>query len=162
MTEALVAFVLALWSAIAPGLERTGDAAAIARALVGAVLEDAATAPVYSSHLEDLAAGAYWAFRESSLDARAVGDHSLAHGPWQLHGAAGLAPVREQARTWLALLHEGAARCTEHPAAIMWGACSGDVVTPAREGAVTLRIEKLAAKRERLVRELTRRALAAL
>ena len=164
----LLAFLLLVWSLIAPGLERTRDARRIAAASVDAVLEDAARAPVYSSHLEDLVALGFGAFRESSLQVDVPGDCTnprdlstcRAHGPWQLHGEPGKAPLREQARTWLRLLHEGDARCPEHPTAILWGACSGDVVTPTTGGGVVvLRIEKLAAKRERRVRELLGAAL---
>jgi hypothetical protein len=44
--------------------------------------------------------------------------------------------------------------------AALWGACSGDVVTPTTGGgAVTLRIEKLARKREAKIRDLYRSAL---
>jgi hypothetical protein len=166
MTHLLRAFVLLVWSIIVPGLERTGDAGAIADALVDAVLEDAPRAPVYSSHLEDLAAGAFQAFRESSLQATVEGDCDpvtgvcKARGPWQLHGECRWRSLPEQARCWLRLLHDGAAMCPQHPLAAMWGSCSGPVVTPTTGGGtVTLRIEKLAAKRERRVRELTQRAL---
>lgn len=127
MPALLRALVLVLWSVLAPGLERSGDARAIAAAAVDAVLEDGGGPPVFGSHVEDLAVMAYFAARESSLQAGAVGDGGLAVGPWQLHGAAGRAPLHDQARTWLHLLHEGAARCPSSPAAIAWGGCDVDL-----------------------------------
>ena len=156
MTPQLVAFVLTLWSLIAPGLERSRDARAIAAALVVAVLEDAGGAPVYSSHLEDLAAGAFTAFRESSLDASAVGDGERARGPWQLHGPCGLAPLPAQARCWLDLLHRGWAACPASPMSELWGTCTGRVPYGARQVDVRL----LAGQRERRVRRLLERAIA--
>jgi hypothetical protein len=62
-------------------------------------------------------------FREhpnpSSWDARA----DLAHGPWQLHGAMGLAPLPQQARAELYLIHEGERICPDAPLAPLAGGC---------------------------------------
>lgn len=168
MQTLLVRFVLLVWWLIVPGLERGRGAREIAVALASAVIDDAGGAPVYTSHLEDLTAGAFFAFRESSLEVGAAGDCAdprdrrtcRAHGPWQLHGPCGRAPLVEQARCWLAVLHEGRARCPEHPAAMAWGACSGRVATPtSRGGVVLLDIGRMAAAREAKVRALLRRAL---
>ena len=96
----------------------------------------------------------YFAARESSLVAGAVGDGGKAHGPWQLHGAAGTATLADQARTWLALLHDGARRCPASPAAIMWGGC--DVRDPLTGGSTA----RLATRRVRRARELLVLAMA--
>jgi len=66
---------------------------------------------------------AYWAFRESSLDNRAVGDGGRSFGIWQQR-VCGRSPIATQAACWVALLHEGQKRCAE-PSAIMWGICDG-------------------------------------
>jgi hypothetical protein len=62
-------------------------------------------------------------FREhpepASWDARA----DLAHGPWQLHGAMGLAPLSQQARAELYLIHEGERICPDSPLAPLAGGC---------------------------------------
>jgi hypothetical protein len=62
-------------------------------------------------------------FREhpnpSSWDARA----DLAHGPWQLHGAVGLAPLAQQARAELYLIREGERICPDAPLAPLAGGC---------------------------------------
>lgn len=72
MPQLLRALVLAVWSVLAPGLERSRDAGAIATATVDAVLEDAANAPALSSHVEDLAVMAYFAARARELLVRAL------------------------------------------------------------------------------------------
>ena len=165
--ELLRAFVLLFWSLIAPGLDKVKDARAIATGLVDAIVADRDSAPVYSSHLEDLAAGAFFAFRESSLQADAQGDcHELApgvvrceaHGPWQLHGACGFKSLEEQAACWLVILHDGKARCPRHPAAAAWGTCTGLVPYGGR----SVPVQRLAAKREARIRELLTAALAAI
>jgi len=155
MMRVLVALCMALWAAIAPGLERAGDAAAIALASARAVLADAAGPPALTSHAEDLAALAYLAYRESSLRARARGDRGLARGPWQLHGACGLRSLDTQARCELAMLHAGAARCAE-PLAILWGGCH------LRDPLTGRDVAELASERSRRVRELLVRTLAML
>jgi len=62
-------------------------------------------------------------FREhpnpASWDARA----DLAHGPWQLHGPMGLAPLPQQARAELYLIHEGERICPNAPLAPLAGGC---------------------------------------
>ncbi len=141
----LVAFCMAFWTLIHPGLPRQRDAAAIATAAAQAVLAEAAGPPALTSHNEDLAALAFQAFRESSLDAGAKGDCTdpadpstcKAHGPWQLHGECGQQPLEQQARCALALLHSGAAMCPGNALAVMWGACHGkDVLTGRDVGAL--------------------------
>ena len=113
MHAALIALCLALWSHLAPGLERQGDARAVAEAIATAVERDGANAPVTGSHAEDAALLAYYAALESGLhvhprawswDARA----GVSVGPWQLR--APLATGRtlaEQAASWLALARAG-------------------------------------------------------
>lgn len=154
MTRALVTLCMALWAAIALGLERAGDAAAIALASARAVVADAAGPPALSSHAEDLAALAYLAYRESSLRAHARGDRGLARGPWQLHGACGLRSLDTQARCELAMLHAGAARCPNSPLAMLWGGCH------LRDPLTGRDVAELASARTRRVRELLGHVLA--
>lgn len=156
---AIVKMVLALWELIAVGLSRQPQAPAIAEAIADAVIEDGASAPIYSSHAEDAAALAFGAFRESSLVPR-PGDctpdgRCEAHGAWQLHGPCGHAPLHAQARCWLELLK--ASDCPRK-LAVLWGQCSGKV--PTGDGR-TASVERLAAQRERRARELLRGVLAA-
>jgi hypothetical protein len=154
VTQALIALCVALWAAIAPGLERAGDAAAIANASARAVMADAAGTPALSSHAEDLAALAYQAYREASLRVDAVGDRGKARGPWQLHGACNRLSLDEQARCELRMLHDGAAQCPEHPLALLWGACHAPDPLTGRY------VAGLAAARERRVRALLGAVLA--
>lgn len=161
MRAQLVAFVLAIWHLISPALERSRDARAIAVALVDAVLADAGGAPVYTSHLEDLAAGAFTAFRESSLEADAEGDCDAPHvncrsfGPWQIRGDCGHAALREQARCWLEVLHRGGRDCPASPMAMLWGTCTGRVPY----GPHKVDVRWLSGARERRVRRLLEQAI---
>lgn len=122
---ALVQLLLAFWAVLYPGLDRAADSREIAEGVVDVVLEDAARPPIFSSHVEDAVAAAYWAFKEAGLRARPPsGDRGLANGIWQFHvSAAELGDTRAQARRWFALLRAGKKYCPEHPEAMTWGAC---------------------------------------
>jgi hypothetical protein len=154
LLPALVAMCLGLWSLLAPGVERGRDAQAIAAAAAQAVVDDAASAPVLTSHDEDAAMLAFTAYRESSLRVRVGGDCTpdktdcRAHGPWQLHGDCGTRSLLDQARCELALLHQGAAECPDHPTAILWGGCH------VRDPLTRRDVAELADKRERKTRAL--------
>jgi hypothetical protein len=82
-------------------------------------------------------------FREhpnpASWDARA----DLAHGPWQLHGAMGLAPLAQQARAELFLIREGERICPDAPLAPLSGGC--------HVGAARRMAEKMDARARELV-----------
>ena len=116
----LRAVVLGVWTAIHPALPLRADAAAIADAIAWAVAFD--PAPVGGGELEAAAMG-YWAFAESSLVRRAVGDAGASWGVWQEPRAVGSGPLDEQARYWLRLLHAGELSCPESPAAPLSGGC---------------------------------------
>lgn len=148
---ALVQMLLTFWATLHPGLDRAADAREIAEGVVDAVLEDAARPPIFSSHAEDAAAAAYWAFREAGLRARPPsGDRGLANGVWQFHvPAVELGNVRAQARRWFALLRTGKKYCPAHPEAMTWGAC--------REPYVELGSKRMRRVRGGLARALGRR-----
>lgn len=156
--ENLVALLLAIWSLIHPRLPKLAHANEIAVAIVDTLEEErrAGKTPVYDSWEQDAAVQAYFAFRESTLDPHANGDcrhvgelaTCAAHGVWQLHGACGKLSVEEQARCWRAMLRSSP--CKVHPAAIMWGACSGQTAGG--------RAELLGAQREKKARELLEQA----
>jgi hypothetical protein len=154
MIEALYKAVFAIWISISPQLAARPSAAEIASAIAAEVLPvaEGRAHPVYASANVDLAAMAFGAFRESSLDAGVPGDcrdasnpeTCAAHGPWQLHGPCGKKSIREQARCWMKMLRSSP--CASHPVAVMWGRCSG----PSPLG----RVERLAAEREARVEAL--------
>lgn len=159
MKEQLASLVLAFWQALNPAFARAPAARPIADA-IAAELEpeaDGARPPVYQDAVEDAAAMAYWAVRESSLDPSVPGDcrdradpaTCAAHGAWQLHGPCGRAPLREQARCWMALLRHSP--CPEHPLATMWGTCSGLVPDGAGH---RVPVSRLVAQRERRIGEV--------
>lgn len=107
---------------------RTPDTARILAAIESATTDEheAALLVVFAKH----ESGFLERPRPTSWDARA----GLANGPWQLHGAAGRAPLATQARAWLYLLHEGARVCPEAPAAPLSGGClAGRRIADARE-----------------------------
>ncbi len=127
MIEPLRLLVLAVWASINPMLPRTADAPAIATAIATAIAEDSARPPVFTSHDEDAAVMAYWAFRESSLRMHVTGDGGKSFGFLQQRSAAAHGDALTQARSWLRLLHEGKRMCTASegaPGAILWGGCA--------------------------------------
>lgn len=148
MQTQIITLVLAIWAAIHPGLDKLGAAPEIANAISVIVEQDADKAPVYGSHAEDAAIMAYWAYRESTLNTRAVGDGGVAHGVWQLHSACGNASVLQQARCWMSMLREGKRICPDAPAAPLSGGCR--------------QARKLVDRRVPFVRYLLRTALAKL
>jgi len=107
----------------------TPDARSIAEAAVDSVLEDVARGipPVGPTYYHDLSTQVYWAFRESNLLRRAVGDGGSSHGPWQLQGECGFKPLGDQARCWRAIVHDGQRLCPDAPYAILWGGCNIDL-----------------------------------
>jgi hypothetical protein len=117
-----VALALAVWATVHPRAPRLADAPAIARAWAQAVDEDTRP-PVFGSKDRDCAIGAYWALRESWLNAHAVGDAGKSHGAWQEQTAAGKADLLTQARAWRDLLRAGARVCPASPAAPLSGGC---------------------------------------
>jgi hypothetical protein len=127
MTEQLRLLVLAVWASIHPGLPRSSDANTIASAIAMAVAADAKNPPVFTSHVEDAAVMAYWAYRESSLRLHVTGDGGKSFGFLQLRTPAAHSDPVTQARSWLYVLHAGKRMCTASegaPGAIMWGGCS--------------------------------------
>ena len=114
--------VLAVWAAFHPAAPHMKDADTIASAIETAVSTDP-EAPVFGSREEDAAVMAYYAVRESWLQAHAVGDGGRSFGAWQQRAAAGRADVTTQAKAWLALLHEGARVCPANAAAPLSGGC---------------------------------------
>lgn len=109
----LVALCLAIWRAMAPGLERQGDAQDVAEAIASAVVADAGNAPLTGSHALDAATLALYAARESGLhmwppatswDASA----GVSCGVLQLPcSAVRHSPLDAQVRLWLRLAHDG-------------------------------------------------------
>lgn len=157
MIEQLAALAIELWTAADPAYAKRPAAAAISRALAEELDDEAEgrKAPTYADGREDLAFAAWFASRESSLqavdgDCRVSSDPTTcaAHGYWQLHGECGKRSVREQARCWLKILRYSP--CHEHPIAIMWGTCSGKVPYGSR----LVPVSQLAAEREARVRAL--------
>ena len=147
LKAALVKLVLSFWAALHPGLDEAADAREVAEGIAAAVADDAENAPVFTSHAEDAATAAYWAFKETSLQKGAVGDRGLAHGIFQFHvPAEELGDVRAQTARWLELLRQGRKYCPEHPAAMTWGAC--------RQPYVALADRRVARVREVLSRVL--------
>lgn len=125
----LRALVFAVWSAIHPG-PLPSDADAIADAIVEAIVFRSKGPPVLGSHDLDLVAMALWADGESALrlhpparshDAK---DHKSC-SVWQEPCAfVWTHTLRDQARYWIWLLHEGARICPESPAADLSGGCT--------------------------------------
>ena len=109
----LVALCLAIWRAMAPGLERQGDAQDVAEAIASAVVAEADAAPLTGSHALDAATVALYAAMESGL-------HMRPH-PWSWDASAGVScgilqlpcsavrysTLDEQVRLWLRLAREG-------------------------------------------------------
>lgn len=132
MRTLLVKLVFGIWSALHPRAPQQGDARAIAEAMVGAVLADAANPPVFGSHVEDLAVGALYADLESAVRLRpghwvdpktGKAVDPLAQGPWQTHRLPEGASPSEYARDWLRQLRDGAKACPRSPAAPLSGGC---------------------------------------
>lgn len=99
----LRAVVVSVWAAIHPGAPAIRDAAPIADAIATAVAEDVARGLPVDASLE-AATMAVYAWRESSLQARVVGDNGGSCGPWQMHCEivrAHRMTLTDQARTWL-------------------------------------------------------------
>jgi hypothetical protein len=117
-----VALALAVWATVHPRAPRLRDAPAIARAWAQAIDEDKRE-PVFGSKDRDCAVGAYYAIRESWLNATAIGDGGKSRGAWQEQSPAGRADLLTQARAWRELLHEGARVCPASPAAPLSGGC---------------------------------------
>ena len=117
------AAIVAMWALIHPGLPASGDGPEVAADIAQAVVEDGENAPVYSSHAEDAALMAYYAYRESWLRSSAV-DAAGCMGVWQFCSPIGRASILTQARAWLRLLHDGKALCPDSPAAPLSGGCA--------------------------------------
>jgi hypothetical protein len=127
MTEQLRLLVLAVWASIHPVLPRSSDANTIASAIATVIAEDGKNAPVFTSHVEDAAVMAYWAYRESSLRLHVTGDGGKSFGFLQLRTPAAHGDPVSQARSWLYMLHAGKRMCTASegaPGAVMWGGCA--------------------------------------
>lgn len=123
--------VIAVLTSIHPGAMSLRDAPVIVNAIAEAVTFDGA--PVWDAELE-AGAMADYADHESGLRLHPVPyidpktGHPIdgeAHGVWQIHGPAGRADVNTQASYWLTLLHEGAEKCPQSPAAPLSGRCGG-------------------------------------
>jgi hypothetical protein len=104
--QSLRLLVLAVWALIHPAAPHLRDAEPIADAIARAV--DTAGALPWSRE-ETTAVMAYYAMRESWLNAHAVGDGGRSCGPWQIRcdlvRRIGMdAPLDEQARIWLSLV----------------------------------------------------------
>jgi hypothetical protein len=137
--------VLSIYIVISPNLEHYEGQAEITAAAARAVWEDRDNPPVFETHNTDLAAMAYWAYRESSLKRYLSGDHGHSWGPWQIRSEWSIGrSVYAQAREWLRLLHYGKTICPESPAGPMYGvrivaggkfAC--DIPMPGRPGVTT-------------------------
>jgi hypothetical protein len=125
MKAILTKLVFALWAALAVRAQKAPDAKEIADAAVDSVLTDyeAGLPPIGRDYVQDLAVQSYWAFRESSLSKRALGDGGKSRGPWQLQGACGHRSVAEQAKCWRLLARDGVRSCPRAPYAILYGGC---------------------------------------
>jgi hypothetical protein len=162
--KALVAMILSVWAHAAPGAEHAGAAGELARAIAFVEVSEAAdgTAPVLTSHNEDAALVAYWAWRESSLNPGAVGDGGRSYGVLQQRGSwARTASLVAQVRAWKRLLRAGARQCRDAPrgrpapaSTLAWGACHAADTLTGRDVAL------LAAQREARARVLLVAALA--
>ena len=130
MIETLRALVMGVWMTVHVG-PLPPSAPAVADAIVEAVLFRSKGPPVFGSHAEDLIAMALWAERESELlfdppprshDAK----DGQSCGTWQEPCDFVHAPgrtLRDQARYWIWLLHEGKRLCPASPAADLSGGC---------------------------------------
>ena len=137
----LRAIVFAVWAGIHPGVGRTGDGPAIAKAIAETVYPPF----VYGSAEEDASVMAYWAWHESNLNLRAVNPTGRSWGAWQQDASvAKEQPAIVQAVAWYKHLRYGIGRC-HNPAAIMWGRCDFHlVVAPfgTAETAADLRVQR--------------------
>jgi len=127
MIQSLRLLVIAVWASINPALPHTHDAPQIATAIATAVAQDSGNPPVFTSHAEDAAVMAYWAYRESSLRLHVTGDGGKSFGFLQIRSPAAHRDAITQARSWLYMLHQGKRMCTASegaPGAIMWGGCA--------------------------------------
>lgn len=123
MIETILALVISVQAAIAPGAERYGEAADIAKAIAYAVAAEAS--PVLESRELDAAVLAVWAWKESNNRARAVGDGGRSCGAWQETCASptvAYTPKLAAARE-LDLARAGVVICPEQPFAPLSGGC---------------------------------------
>lgn len=127
----LRSIVIAVMISIHPGAMSLRDAPAIADAIATAVTFD--SDPVWDAETEAAVMTVY-ADRESGLrlhpghwvdpkTGKAVDAH--ANGFLQIRAAQGLADAGTQSAYWLDLLHDGAQRCSQSPAAPLSGNCYG-------------------------------------
>lgn len=123
--DPLLALVIAVQAAIAPGADKLRDAREIATAIAYAVANE--PAPVLASAEEDAAALVVWSWRESSFTRHAVGDRGMASpalGAWQIHAGPLIAfDLKAAAAYELKLAREGARVCPEQPFAPLSGGC---------------------------------------
>jgi len=145
-----LAVLLAVLTDLEDGRALPGYPRAVAVAILEAVEHDREP-PVFGSRDADAAVLGLWAWRESRLDPYAVNPAGRSFGAWQQGRPCGTAPVTQQARCFLHLLHAGARLCPDSPGAVAWGACHARDVLTGRD------VAELAAERvERALRALAR------
>ena len=121
--QALCLSIFIVSSAAADGKHpMPASAPLIASAIATAVLADPSS--VFQTAEQDAAVAAEYAFAESNLRPKAVGDSGKAHGVWQLHTRAGDGPFSQQIEAWLYLLRAGKVICPASPAAPLSGGCN--------------------------------------
>lgn len=119
----LKTIILAIWAAMHPAAPRIADASEIADAIENVVTHDE-DPPVFGSREDDAAVMAYYAFKESGLRKRAVGDGGRSFGVWQESTSSGRGDVLTQAKAWFRMLREGLRICPASPAAPLSGGCT--------------------------------------
>lgn len=128
VTDILRALVFTVWQIVHPS-PLSADAPAIADAIVEAVTFRARGAPVFSSHAEDLVVMALWAEGESGIALNPIprshdAKDETSCGVWQEPCSFVRShTLRDQARYWVWLLHEGMRICPASPAADLSGGC---------------------------------------